>query len=324
MVLPRHVARLSDLGERKLVEILLGMYGGDEEVGLGDDAAILPMGKRNLLLTTDVVNEGTHVPSGARPDQVGWYVVAVNFSDIAAMGGEPVGFMSALTLPRNMEVSYLEDLARGMDACVAEFDARVLGGDTKEGPDLSICGIALGMTRGSRVLRRTGCGPGDLVAVTGTLGEAGWAQANLNGERRQEAIRILMEPRPRVEEGLVLAENEAVTCCMDISDGLASSLHQLSAANGCAFRVDYDKIPLTPLLEGMGEKERAEAVLYQGGDFELLFTVQPKGWNSLQANLHREQLEATVIGSVEKQGKNVLLRRGEEEDLENRGYEHFQ
>ncbi|MFQ5839079.1 MAG: thiamine-phosphate kinase, partial [Thermoplasmata archaeon] len=316
--------KLSDLGERKLVDLLLKIHARGGDVGLGDDAALLPMGRYYLLLTTDVINERTHIPKGARAEQVGWYVVAVNFSDIAAMGGEPVGFMAALTLPRRMEVSYLEDMARGMDACVREFGAQVLGGDTKEGSELSICGVAVGRTKGRRVLRRRGCRPGELVAATGFLGEAGWALTNLGKRgRSDEALELLLRPRPRVREGLILAASSSVTSCMDISDGLASSLDQLSGVNDVSFQVEYEKLPTTPLLKGMSEEEQREAVLFQGGDFELLFTLRPKGWSSLQSALRREGCQATVIGTVREKGPNTLLIHGREEVLEVRGYEHF-
>ncbi len=318
------MSKLSDLGERKLIDLLLGIYGKDVYSGLGDDAAVLPVGGRYLLLTTDVVNEGTHIPRGARAEQVGWYAVAVNFSDIAAMGGEPVGFMSALTMPRGMEGSYVEGLARGIAACVREFDARVLGGDTKEGPELSVSGVAIGWTKGKRVLRRTGCRPGDHVAVTGVLGRAGWAQENLDvEEHRRKAIEALMTPRPRVEEGLVLAANPSVTACMDISDGLASSLDQLRQMNGLSFQITYEDLPTSSLLDAASEDERKEAVLFQGGDFELLFTVRPEGWESLHSEMEKRGHDVTRVGIVLEGEKNLLSVRDDVEALEARGWEHF-
>jgi thiamine-monophosphate kinase len=316
------VAKLSDLGERRLVELLQNVL--ERDGNLGDDAAVLPMGRRFLLVTTDVINERTHIPTGARPEQVGWYATAVNFSDIAAMGGEPIGFLAALTLPRKLDSSYVEDLARGMDACVREYGAAVIGGDTKEGPEISICGVAIGRTRGRRVLRRRGCRPGDLLGITGQLGKAGWALANLRKKgKAEEAIEVLMRPRPRVREGLILASSAAVTSCMDISDGLASSLGQLAEVNGVSFEVEYEAIPSTPLLKEMTAEERRESLLFQGGDFELLFTVRPRGWPSLQASLEGEDAHATIIGKVGERGPNRLVIHGQRENLEPRGYEHF-
>lgn len=304
--------------------MLLEMFDGTDDTGLGDDAAALPMDGHYLLLTTDVVNQRTHIPEGASAEQVGWYAVAVNFSDIAAMGGEPTGFMAALTLPRTLDVGYLEGLGKGMKACIAEYGARILGGDTKEGPEVSICGIALGRTRGERVLRRSGCRPGDLVAVTGTLGRAGGALRALeSGGLSKEAMDELLRVRPRLEEGLTLAESPHVTACMDISDGLASSLDQLSALNDVSFRVEFDDIPAAPSLDKVDSQPRKEAILYQGGDFELLFTVSREGWEPLKKRFDRGEVQATAFGEVTNPGENILLAEGKEERLETRGYEHF-
>ncbi len=318
------MAKLSALGERKLVEILLGLFNHGEDVGLGDDAAFLPMDDHYLLLTTDVVNQRTHIPEGATPEQVGWYVVAVNFSDIAAMGGQPTGFMAALSLPRTLDLEYLEGLASGMKACVEEYGALVLGGDTKEGPEVSLCGVALGRTRGKRVLRRTGCRPGDLLAVTGTLGRAGWALRELGTSGPSvKVLDVLLKPLPRVAEGLILAGNPAVTACMDISDGLASSLAQLSALNDVSFRVDGDKVPVAASAKGMDRESTQEAVLYEGGDFELLFTASPKAREPLERQFDQRDVTATVIGEVAPPGENTIVVEGREKRLESRGFEHF-
>ncbi len=318
------MATLSELGERKLVRMLLDFFAQEEVIGLGDDAAALPMDGHYLLLTTDVVNQQTHIPEGASAEQVGWYVVAVNFSDIAAMGGEPIGFLAALSLPRTLEVDYLQGLARGMKACAEEHDALVLGGDTKEGSEISICGTALGRTRGERVLRRTGCRPGDMVAVTGDLGQAGWALRTLTSDGPSEdVLDVLLRPRPRVAEGLILAQISEVTSCMDTSDGLASSLGQLSELNGVSFEITFEHVPSAIPLEGADETVRREALLFEGGDFELLFTVRPEGWEPLQRTLREEGFQATLIGRVGEPGPNLLVVQDERGELEARGYEHF-
>ncbi len=314
---------LSDLGERALVDLLRRAFDG-EELAFQDDAAVLPLGDRHLLVTTDVVNAATHVPPGARPEDVGWYLVAVNLSDIAAMGGKPLGFLSALTLPRDLEVDYLEGLARGMRACAEAYDTDILGGDTKEGRDLSLCGVAVGRTRGSRVLRRKGCAPGDVLAVTGTLGRAGWAVRRLAAKEGDvEGLQALLRPEPRIPEGLLLAADPSVTACMDISDGLASSLGQLGTLNGASFRVEYEAVPTTPHLAHTPEEERREALLHEGGDFELLFTVRRGGWERLRGVLNEEFSGASAIGEVRESGKNLLVVSSREEELEARGYEHF-
>lgn len=318
------MARLSDWGERRLVGELLQWYGASADASIGDDAAILPMDGFHLLVTTDVVNPATHVPEGATPEQVGWYLVAVNLSDIAAMGGEPLGFLAALTLPRTMDVADLEGLAGGMRACAEAYGAPVLGGDTKEGAELSLCGVAVGRTRGGRVLRRRGCAPGDVLAVTGSLGRGGWAIRRLMEEAGdREAMRALLRLEPRIPEGLLLAADPGVTACMDISDGLAASLNQLAGLNEVSFQVEYEAVPATHHLDDASGEDRREALLYQGGDFELLFTVEREAWERLQRELEGEAAEITAIGAVQDRRTNTLVIKGKEEELESRGYEHF-
>ncbi len=318
------VPRLSDLGERQLVHALLRIFQSDADVGLGDDAAFLPMDDHFLLLTTDVINARTHIPEGATPEHVGWYSVAVNFSDIAAMGGEPLGFLASLSLPHDLDVSYLERMAKSMDGCARKYGAGVLGGDTKEGVELSVGGTAVGRTRRKRVLRRRGCREGDLVAVTGNLGRAGWALRELAREpSSEEGLDILMRVQPRIREGLILAAEDGVTCCMDISDGLAASLGQLSAVNPTSFVIEYESLPAAPEVQQLHDTERREALLFEGGDFELLFTLRPEAWDSLRSDLERDGCHATVIGTVESVGPNVLSIQGKRGALEARGYEHF-
>lgn len=318
------MARLSDWGERRIVRELLRWYGSTGDAALGDDAAILPMDGYHLLVTTDVVNPATHLPPGATPERTGWYLVAVNLSDLAAMGGEPLGVLAALSLPRHYAVDYVRDLAQGMARCAATYGTSILGGDTKEAPELSLAGVAVGRTRGENVLRRTGCRPGDLLAVTGTLGGAAWALGEVRGDApTDDAWDALLRPRPRLSEGLLLAAHPGTTACMDLSDGLAASLAQLQDLNDCAFSLDYAAIPADRHLEGTDPATRKEALLYEGGDFELLFTVDPTGWDRLTAAFQEAGSEVTAIGVVEAGTESILRTEGAEEALEARGYEHF-
>lgn len=317
------MAKLSDWGERRIVRELLGWYGPSADAGIGDDAAIVPVDGTDLLVSTDVLNPATHVPEGATPSQVGWYLVAVNFSDIAAMGGEPVGFLAALTLPRDMDTEDLAGLAEGMRACAEAYGARVLGGDTKEGEELSLAGVAIGRAPDSRVLRRTGCAPGDVLAVTGTLGRGGWAARRLGADGAPDPVEVLLRVRPRVQEGRFLAGHGGVTACMDISDGLAASLAQLAEASDVAFRVEFDRVPADALLEDVSAEEREDALLYKGGDFELLFTVRSDAWDELAEAMGTVGTPITAIGEVLPRGPNLVVAAEGEQELAGRGYEHF-
>src|SRR3989337_402960 len=113
--------KLEDLGERRAIEVLKRVFARGQALGIGDDCALVEWGEHYLLVTTDVVSQKVHVPPGASPYQIGWYLVAINLSDVAAMGGDPLGFVAALSLPRSLDVNWLRELARGMDECAKEY-----------------------------------------------------------------------------------------------------------------------------------------------------------------------------------------------------------
>ncbi len=318
------MANLAELGERALVGRLLEIFGEGGTTALGDDAAALRIGDRYLLLTTDVINERTHTPRGATGEQIGWYAAAVNLSDIAAMGGKPFALLASFSLPRELEAARLEAIARGFRAGAAAYGAKVVGGDTKEGAEVSICGTAAGWTQGTRILRRKGAQSGDLVAVTGSLGRAAWGLARLAEKPEdEEALEAILHPEPRIREGVILAEHEGVTACMDISDGLAVSLGQMAEAGGLAYEIVYENLPADSRLSEFDDALQKESLLFQGGDFELLFTCQPRLWEDLVEDFGRNKVPVTPIGQVRVSGENRLRFRGEVEVLEAKGYEHF-
>jgi len=324
------VPALKDIGEREAVEQLKRILDRGLPIGLGHDVGVVDWGEDYLAVTTDVVNQRIHVPAGATPAQIGWYLVAVNLSDIAASGARPLGFVAALALPRDTELEVLKGIARGMDECARQFGIAVVGGDTKESSEMSLAGTALGRVPKSRILLRSGARPGDVVVVTGDLGRAGWALRALSDpSRRTEALELLMRPYPRVEEGIFFSESGAVTSCMDISDGLGTTVHQVSQASKVSFVIDYDAIPLYRGLKDADRKTIEDLALYYGGDFELLATVNPDRLTALlekyrQTKGLEERHKLTVIGKVEAKGGNRLYsKKGGTVPLENRGWEHF-
>src|SRR2546427_5265403 len=140
--------KLEDLGERALIDLLKKIFDRGQPLGIGDDCALVDWGDHYLLVTTDVLTQRMHVPPSATAYQIGWFLVSINLSDIAAMGGYPLGFVGALALPRTLDVNFLRDLAKGMDECAKEFDIAVLGGDTKEAGGGSPAGASV--RRGAR------------------------------------------------------------------------------------------------------------------------------------------------------------------------------
>ncbi len=322
------MARLSDIGEREAIALLTRIFDRGQPIGLGHDCGVVDWGEDYLVITTDVVNPRTHVPEGARADQVGWYLVAVNLSDVAAAGARALGFVAALSLPPSTDTDFLKGLAQGMESCAREFGIAVLGGDTKESDAMSFAGTAIGRVRKDRILLRKGARPGDAIVVTGDLGRAGLAYAQLaDPSSRSEGIEQLLHPYPRLREAAIFSESGAVTSCMDISDGLGLSLAQMAAMSGLSYAVEWEKLPLYKPLEHLQTDRGREYALYSGGDYELVATVKPEAVADLVARLNEPHRgvhhELTVIGRVGRAGPNALVANGKAEALQARGWEHF-
>jgi thiamine-monophosphate kinase len=266
---------------------------------LEDDCAVIPCGDRLMVASTDMLHETTDFPAGMTDWQIGWMATAVTLSDIASMGAAPGEVLLAVGLDRPERLSGIMEGAR--DCCTA-FGVELVGGDLDAHRELTIVSTGLGLVAPEHLVRRRGARPGDVVAVTGSLGEA---QAALNGHDRH--MRELLEPQPRVKEGQALGR-AGVSAMMDISDGLALSLHDLLAVNDCGFAVDTASLPLPA---GVPEDEGRELALYGGGDFELLFSAPP-------GILPVAGVEARVIGEVIPE--RTVLADGK--PLERRGYLH--
>jgi len=308
------------MGERAIIDRLAKLLPHDIVLGAGeDDCAVLDYGDEYLLLTTDMLHQSTDFPGDITPWQMGWMSVAVTLSDIAAMGGRPLVILAASGLPGDMEIAFVEDIVGGMNACAKKFDVSIVGGDTDEHDELTIVCTALGSARKDKLLKRSGAQMGDSVCVTGKLGTA---EAGLRAMRMAVSSHVkdvltkkLFEPQPRVSEAIALAASGTVTSMMDISDGLALSLHDLSKASGIGFLIDGDKLPV--LDESKVISTGLDLPLYGAGDFELLFTIKPDGLKRA-----RKACQFTVIGEVTS-GDILIKKDVSTEKLEAKGYEHF-
>jgi len=323
------VKNLSDLGERRAIRLISNILSkGDEAVGIGDDCAALDFGEGYLLISTDMISKKTHVPEIMTPWQIGWFVVAINLSDIAAKGGRPLGLVLSLGLPRDTSDSFLEELTRGADECATTYGTSIIGGDTKENPSLTICGTVFGTVKKDEFMGRKGAKPGDVIAVTGTLGKAGAGyyamQSNMEDPRMLEG---LLEPKPRLEEGMTLAREKVVSACMDISDGLSSSLYQLQELNNVGFEIGREKIPLSQMLVKLaGENKNLDVYEYSlhfGGDYELLLTVPLDEFEKVQRSVEKIGNRLTNIGQVTKDSDICVVDGRVKKTLPNKGYEHF-
>jgi len=243
------VSTIKDIDERAFIAQLASVFGrGKDELKIpagDDDWAVLEFGGEYLGVTTDMLHQKTDFPDTMTPWQIGWMAAAVNFSDIAAMGGQPLGLLAALGYPQNMSLEDAGEIARGMRDCAEFCETSVIGGDVDSHEELTITGTALGRVSREELLTRKGARPGDLICVTATLGGAGAAlEAYLkNMDVDNDFMKPLLEPVPRIAEGRMLAKSGAVTSAMDTSDGLALSLYDLASVNEVGFVLREESLP---------------------------------------------------------------------------------
>jgi len=318
---------LSTLGEREIIERLISKYDRQSTIGLGDDCGAIEIDNRLLLISTDSKSSESHFPSGFTSYDMGWNVAAANLSDIAAMGGSPIGFAVAYVAPKTMVFRELSGIQDGILSCLSEYNVPFLAADTKEGESLVITGTALGMVDKNQVLTRKGSRSNDIVCISGYLGGAllGLRSLiqNLGLENAEQKMR---RPKARIDVGKLLAGSNGVTSCIDISDGLSSSLYELMRASGNGFEVDASKIPIHDSLHSidMPNEERIEIALHSGDEYELLFTVAPEMLKALRKNIEkRTGSDVFPIGHVTDEKEIILCCSSGKKPLEDHGYEHF-
>ena len=318
------MVRLSDIGEKRMVRSIASMLSTSARLGPGDDAAAIEFGGRYLVVSTDMLWETTHFHPRMTWRQKGWMTAAVNLSDIATMGAQPLGLLLAMGLPAHLDEKDVREMVQGAADCCDQYGTDYLGGDTKECSELVLTGTSLGSTPRNGLLARKGACAGDALMMTGT---AGLAYAGLlaleRGIDSDKALKALFEPQPRVKEGTLLSSTGHVTSCMDTSDGLSMSLRELGEASGVSFEVNASAVPIDPevvRLAGIARKDPLEIALQGGGDYQLLFTVRPEGVDIVMGALGDE---VKVIGRCIEGTKNILVRGEDRTELEMKGYEHF-
>ncbi len=293
----------------------------------GDDCAALrvPAGEA-LLVSTDVLVSDRHFPAATAPFDVGYKALAVNLSDLAAMGGTPLGVTLGLALP-SVEPAWLHDFAKGFYTLAAKHQVCLVGGDTVKSPVLSLSITILGSALPAKMLKRSGAAVGDLIAVTGTVGDAGFglravlSPSTIPAALRQHEINYLQErlnrPTPRVAWGQKLAQ--FAHAALDVSDGLLQDLtHILSASNVGADLILND-VPLSSAAQAWIAAEPSSALrpLSAGDDYELLFTLREEDWA-------RIDFQATVIGRITAEsGLRVRDAAGNIVPMPVAGFDHF-
>ncbi len=305
-----------------------GYQRKDVMLGIGDDCALtqVPQGQW-LATTTDTLVEGVHFLPDSPARAVAHKAMAVNLSDLAAMGADPCWINLSLSLP-NADEAWLGEFSAGLRELCEYYSVQLIGGDTVRGP-LSITITAQGFVPENQALTRKGARPGDFVFVTGTLGDAGLGldlllgKANLSGKDRQFAIDRHRFPTPRVSTGAML--RRIAHACIDISDGLLADLGHILKQSHCGATLDLDKLPLSAAMQSLNDREKAlEYALSAGDDYELLFTVSEEQKGNLDTVLANYNLKATCIGQLNGQaGKLDLRLHGEAYSFQGQGYQHF-
>lgn len=334
--------RLEDLGEFPLIaRLTAGLESRtDVALGAGDDAAALDLGAGQLLLATcDAQVEGTHfLPSVAAPEEIGHKALAVNLSDIAAMGGEPLWALVSLIASPMLDIAVIDGIYAGLRTLARRFNVALVGGNVASttGP-LTLDITLLGRVTRERLLTRAGARPGDRLLVTGRLGAAVTAllaftaapeEADLPADALSETRRAMVTPEPRVREGAALAATGQVTAMLDVSDGLSGDLGHICERSGVGAIVDLAALPVDAATRALAHalgRDPLRIALTSGDDYELLFTVRPDGVAEALAAVRAVGGVASVIGEItpQEQGMRVREPDGALLPLDARGWDHL-
>jgi thiamine-monophosphate kinase len=296
-------------------------------VGVGDDAAVInTRPDEQLLISIDTLNLGVHFPQQTSAYDIGYKALAVNLSDIAAMGGEPKWFTLALSLPQ-VDQDWLSEFTRGLASLANQYQLSLVGGDTTKGP-LSITIQIAGTVPQGKSLTRSGAQVGDDIYVTGTLGDAAGALRLYDTlpalqKTGQHLLLRLNQPVPRIEIGMGL--RELATACIDVSDGLAADLGHILEASGTGADLDFKQLPVSEALAhaGLSDEQLHDCVLYGGDDYELCFTAAPQQRAVIAALSQRTACPITRIGKIIAESGLFLQDDAGHTPAVMKGYDHF-
>ena len=301
----------------------------DVEKGIGDDCALLNVPeKKTLAISTDTLVEGIHFLRDIHPADLGYKALAVNLSDLAAMGADPAWLTLALTLP-DVDEAWLKAFSDSLFELLDYYDMQLVGGDTTRGPRSLTLGIH-GLVPTGRALKRSGAKPGDWIFVTGTLGDSAAGLALLQHHIRladpaahEVLIKRHLRPMPRILQGQAL--RDLASSAIDISDGLISDLGHVLKASDCGARINLDALPLSATLQEHIDRPQALHWALSGGeDYELCFTVPEINRGALDVALGHLGVPYTCIGQIVSAADGLtLLDKGNPVEFNLKGFDHF-
>lgn len=323
--------KVSELGEFGLIELLSEVLAQGEKdpqvvVGIGDDAAAWRVDDSNLLATTDTLVQGVHFTAEGTWRELGWKAIAINLSDIAAMGGLPRYALASLALPGDTEVEDVTQLYQGMAEIAKRFKVTVVGGNISSAPLVMITMAVIGQGQTEGILTRSAAVPGELIAVTGYLGSsaAGLRMLTHHCQFGPETMTFLrrahLQPQPRIAEGQILVR-KGVRATIDISDGLVADLGHLCKASKVGAILKVDQVPIHPKVRAAFPQESLDFALTGGEDYELLFTASEEVMENVRT---LADFPLTVIGKIIQEGGVTLLdKEGKPFSLDKKGWEHL-
>ncbi len=336
---------LSKLGEFGLISRFQSRlkYRSPQVIqGIGDDCAVLSLNNGNYqVLTTDALVETVHFNLKTHtPEQLGWKTLAVNISDIAAMGGQPKFAVISVGIPNSIPVDFLDRFYKGLNQASLKYKVALVGGDTVASPKHLFINLALlGETLKKKVFTRSGARPGDRIFVTGTLGDSALGLKILESPKKKwkgseahkkKCVQRHLKPEPRVKEAAWLARSKyKVTSMIDISDGLTQDLGHILKANHAGAELWEDKVPISkPLAKYslINDLPALELALGGGEDYELLFTLAPEDVNNLDIeSITKVDQPVTQIGVITvRKGIRLISKTGRSKVLQRpMGFNHF-
>ena len=310
----------SELGEFELIQRFFktkaqAMLSSDDQaiiLGIGDDCALIkPHSEEDIAMTTDMLVEGRHFFANANPEWLGHKALAVNLSDLAAMGAKPIGFTLAIALPQ-ADTSWLEAFSKGLFAIAKKYSCPLIGGDTTAGP-LNICITAFGSIPHGKAIKRSGAIAGDQIWVSGTVGDARLALAALRHELHLstidlQAIEVRMhQPTPRIDLGINL--RGIASSALDISDGLLGDLKHILEQSKVDAEIFLDQIPKSVTLQHQSETIRNQFAACGGDDYEICFTARPDQRDAINEISKKLHLTITHIGNIKTmQSSEAIIR----------------
>ncbi len=285
------------------------------DLGVGDDSALLtPPPQQQLVICADTSVAGRHFPLDTHPHAIGWKSVAVNLSDIAAMGAKPHSILLALSLPQ-IDHHWLKDFSQGLYDCCDQFGVSLIGGDTTQSPHLTITVTALGWIETGQAVTRAGAQVGDLICVSGTVGDAAFALQHM-GHPLQKRLDY---PMPRCQLGQQL--KGLASSMIDVSDGLAQDLGHILKASGVGAVLQLDQLPISSDIARLEQEKKWQLALAGGDDYELCFTISPQNYHLLAQQ--KLDVNLTIIGQITQNLGLTFFQNGVDYSIQFHGYQHF-